>query len=165
MPSISRAHRLAGSGDPGGRAVVTLFERSSRMKRHIPSLSILHYVYGAFVCMSGLVAFAIIFLGSFIGSDLVADSGDGGPVLRLAGALIETGGWVIFTVVEVWGLLNILSGYWISRRRNRTASQVIAAFNCLSIPFGLALGLFTFVVLGDEEVRQDYLTLPQGYRI
>lgn len=135
------------------------------MKRHLSSLSILHYVYGAFVCMSGLVAFAIIFLGFFIGSDIVADGGDGDPVLRLVGTVIQTGGWVIFAVVEVWGLLNILSGYWISRRRNRTASQVIAAFNCLSIPFGLALGLFTFGVLGDEEVKQQYLALPQGYRI
>ncbi|MBX2972897.1 MAG: hypothetical protein KF797_07335 [Flavobacteriales bacterium] len=135
------------------------------MKRHLSLLSILHYAYGAFVCMSGLVAFVLIFLGLFIGSDLVADRGGDGSMLRFVGALVQTGGWVIFAVIEIWGLLNILSGYWISRRRNRTASQVIAAFNCLSIPFGLALGIFTFSALGDEEVKQEYLALPQGYRI
>lgn len=44
----------------------------------------------------------------------------------------------------------------IDRRRNRTFSQVVAALNCLNIPFGIALGIFTFVVVADPEVRAEY---------
>lgn len=132
------------------------------MKRHISTLSFLHYIYGAFVCMGGFVALVFIGLGLFLSSDFIAqESGDAAP--GFIGRLFQTFGWVIFIAVEVWGLLNIASGYWISRRRNRSASQVIAAFNCLSIPLGLALGLFTFAVMSDDEVKQDYLALPQGY--
>lgn len=134
------------------------------MKRHISTLSFLHYIYGAFVCMGGFVALVFIGLGLFLSSDFIAqESGD--PAPGFIGALFQTFGWVFFIAVEVWGLLNIASGYWISRRRNRTATQVIAAFNCLSIPLGLALGLFTFAVLGDEEVKQDYQALPQGFSV
>lgn len=126
------------------------------MKQHLSTLSILHYVYGAFVCLTGFVAFLLIFSGLLIGSDFVVESNDGDPVLRLFGTLLQTGGWVLFFVIEFWGLMNILSGYWIARRSNRTATQVIAAFNCLNIPFGLALGVFTFVVLTDDEVKAEY---------
>lgn len=134
------------------------------MKRHLSTLSFLHYIYGAFVCMGGFVALIFIMLGLFLSSDFVANE-SGEQVPGFIGALFQTFGWVIFVVVEVWGLLNILSGFWISRRRNRTATQVIAAFNCFSIPFGLALGLFTFAVLSDEGVKQEYTVLPQGYAV
>lgn len=46
------------------------------MKHNLPTLSILHYVYGAFVCLSGFVAFVLIFSGLFIGSDFVAESSE-----------------------------------------------------------------------------------------
>lgn len=132
------------------------------MKSHLSALSILHYVYGAFVCMSGFVALFFIFLGMFLSSDWLQANGDGAEVPGWIGGLFQTFGWVIFIVVEAWGLLNILSGYWISRRKNRTATQVVAAFNCLNIPFGIALGIFTFVVMSDEEVRSDYTGFPRA---
>lgn len=133
------------------------------MKRHLSSLSILHYVYGAFVCMGGLAALVFIFLGMFLSSDWVLENGDAGEVPGWVGTLLQTFGWVIFVVAELWGVMNLMSGYWISRRKNRTATQVIAAFNCLSIPFGLALGLFTFAVLSDDEVKQEYSGLHRAF--
>jgi hypothetical protein len=36
--------------------------------------------------------------------------------------------------------------------------MVVAALNCLSIPFGLALGVFTLITLNDESVQQEYAT-------
>ena len=65
-------------------------------------------------------------------------------------------GWALFLLVQVAGALNIISGSLIARRTGSTFSQVVAAINCLSIPFGLALGIFTFVVLNNDEVRQQY---------
>ena len=131
------------------------------MKRHLQTLSILHYVYGAFVCMSGFVALVFIFLGLFLSSDWLMENNDGEAVPRWIGGLFQTFGWVIFVVIEVWGVLNLLSGYWIARRRNRTGTQVIAAFNCLNIPFGIALGIFTFVLMADDEVKTEYGALPR----
>lgn len=130
------------------------------MKRHLSTLSILHYVYGAFVCIGGFAAFMFIALGMFLSSDFVAAESGGDAVPGIIGTIIQSFGWVILVVVELWGVFNILSGYWISRRSNRTATQVIAAFNCLNIPFGIALGLFTFAVLSDDEVKQEYNSLP-----
>lgn len=52
--------------------------------------------------------------------------------------------------------LNLLSAYFISRRQNRTFSIVVAGMNCLQVPFGLALGVFTLIVLLRDPVRATY---------
>lgn len=126
------------------------------MKQHLSLLGILHYVYGAFVCLGGFAACFFILLGMFLSSDLLEVGDEAGWLPGWIGGMLQAFGWLIFIVAEAWGVLNILAGYWISRRRNRTATQVIAAFNCLNIPFGIALGIFTFMVLGDDEVKREY---------
>lgn len=132
------------------------------MKRHLSTLSILHYVYGAFVCLMGFVALIFIFLGTFLSSDFIAENSQGEPPPVWLGGFFQVFGWVLFVIIEAWGILTLLSGSWISKRKNRTGSQVVAAFNCLNIPFGIALGIFTFVVLNDEEVRVEYSGIPRA---
>jgi len=67
---------------------------------------------------------------------------------------------VIFTVMGVIfaiaGLANLLSGFFIKSRTNRMFSLIVAACNCLQIPMGTALGIFTFIVLQRESVRNLY---------
>ncbi|MBL7951829.1 MAG: hypothetical protein JNM62_08915 [Flavobacteriales bacterium] len=132
------------------------------MKRHLSTLSMLHYVYGAFVCVGGFFALGLIFLGGFLNSDFIAENSQGQPPPAWLGGFFEVFGWVLFVFIELWGILTLLSGSWISKRKNRTGSQVVAAFNCLNIPFGIALGIFTFVVLNDEEVKGEYAGLQRS---
>jgi hypothetical protein len=64
---------------------------------------------------------------------------------------------VVFVVWFLVGAVgNLLSGLFLRARRHRTFSMVIAAINCLHIPIGTALGVFTFIVLGRESVRKLY---------
>ena len=56
----------------------------------------------------------------------------------------------------LFGGLTIYSGLCIQRRQRRTFSLVMAVVNCLSIPFGTALGIFTILVLSRESVRRQY---------
>ena len=65
-------------------------------------------------------------------------------------------GVVLLVFLETLGILNLVSGRMIDQRRNRTFTQVVAALNCLNIPFGIALGIFTFVAMADDEVREAY---------
>ncbi|MBL7980416.1 MAG: hypothetical protein JNL52_01270 [Flavobacteriales bacterium] len=129
------------------------------MTRHLSTLSVLHFVYGAFLCVSGLAAVLIIGLGTLLGSDLITDTG-GEPMPDVIVAFIQGFGLMILIIVELWGVLNLLSGYWIGRRTNRTASMIIGALNCLSVPIGLALGIFTLITLSSKEVEDAY-----AYRI
>lgn len=51
---------------------------------------------------------------------------------------------------------NVLSGIFLRQRRHRTFSIFVAGLNCLHIPLGTTLGVFTIIVLMRESVRQSY---------
>jgi hypothetical protein len=125
------------------------------MKHHLSTLSVLHYVYGTLVCLLGLGILSIVLLGGFLQSDWLSQQADE-PVPAWLGGFLQTLGWVLFLFTQTWGLLNLVSGYLISMRKGRTLSFVTAALNCLNVPFGIALGIYTFITLSDAQVRQEY---------
>lgn len=126
------------------------------MTTHLPLVSILHYVYGIITCLCSFIVLAFVGVGWVIGSQ------GHEPEAQLVGGFFQVFGWVLFALILLWGLLIILSGRWIAQRRNRTASLIIAGFCCLSIPVGLALGIFTFATLLNDEVQREYGIVPSA---
>ena len=53
-------------------------------------------------------------------------------------------------------VLNVLAAMWISARRNWMFCMVVAAINCISIPLGTILGVFTLVILAKDPVRASF---------
>lgn len=131
------------------------------MTRHLPTLSVLHYVYGILTCVGGIAVLFLVGLGLFLNSDVLADQGQEPPPEWLGG-IFQGLGWVLFALIEAWGVLVILSGRWIAQRRNRTGSLVIAGLCCLNFPLGMALGIFAFVVLLNDEVQAAYAQARGG---
>ncbi len=71
--------------------------------------------------------------------------------------------YLLFGVIMVVaGILTLMSGRFIHRRVNRTFSIVIAGLNCLHMPFGTLLGVFTLIVLTKDSVMQLYAPSKQG---
>jgi hypothetical protein len=54
------------------------------------------------------------------------------------------------------GILNLVSGWCLRARKGRTFSLVVAGINCLHIPMGTVLGVFTIIVLNRDSVRALY---------
>jgi hypothetical protein len=55
-------------------------------------------------------------------------------------------------------VLNVLSGIFLRQKKYRFFSLIIAGLDCLQIPFGTALGVFTIFVLTRDSVRRLYET-------
>jgi hypothetical protein len=66
------------------------------------------------------------------------------------------GAWFVMS-----GVLNFMSGFYLRARKNRLFSLVVAGVNCLHVPLGTVLGVFTIIVLGRESVRRIYGELRQ----
>ncbi len=125
------------------------------MRHHLSTLSVLHYVYGVLICVGGLALLSLVFFGTALNSGwLQEEMGEAPPYFM--GSFLYILGWALFILVELQGIMNLISARMIAKRKGRTFTQVIAALNCLNIPFGMALGIFTFVVLGDTNVRAEY---------
>lgn len=54
-------------------------------------------------------------------------------------------------------LLTAMSAGCLRTRRRRFFSQIVAGLNCLAMPIGLVLGIFTLIVLQREPVKRLYL--------
>jgi hypothetical protein len=65
-----------------------------------------------------------------------------------------------YLVFAVWfvgsGVLNVVSGLFIRGRKHRTFSLIVAGINCLHIPLGTVLGVFTIIILMRDSVRELY---------
>jgi hypothetical protein len=65
-----------------------------------------------------------------------------------------------YLVFAVWfvgsGVLNVVSGLCIRARKHRMFSMIVAGINCLLIPLGTVLGVFTIIVLMRDSVQELY---------
>jgi len=61
-------------------------------------------------------------------------------------------------------ILNLISGLCLLTRKGRTFSLVVAVFNCLHLPIGTVLGVFTLIVLIRDSVRELYESAAGGQR-
>ncbi len=120
-------------------------------------LAILHYIYGAMA----IVGIGFLFLHHAILSNVfnnpeIWKDSKGGPPPQIMFEMIRPI-YFVFGAYFLFGMmLNLLSAYFISCRQFRTFSLIVAGFNCLRLPFGTALGVFSFMVLTRESVQNIY---------
>jgi hypothetical protein len=132
---------------------------------YLKTISILHFVWGGIILFFSLLMLIYIGFGVAIVSGTFAPTPMPVPTTGPAvnGDLPREFGWIfiVFGVVGMvvgltLGILNIVSGRRIAARRSRVFSFVIAGINCMSFPFGTALGVFTFILLSKEPVKAMY---------
>jgi len=52
--------------------------------------------------------------------------------------------------------ITFYAGHCIAKRQKRTFVLVMAGVNCIWIPYGLLLGIATFLALGSEDAKLEY---------
>lgn len=65
--------------------------------------------------------------------------------------------YIVFAIFLTVGILmNLLSGLFLRKRKNRLFSMIVAGIDCLQMPLGTILGVFTLVVLNRDSVAEAY---------
>ena len=130
---------------------------------NLRALAIFHFV-SAGLALAGLCFIAVhfmIFRSIFSDPAMLAHS-QGGPPPEQFFEIFK----IFYIVAATWfvlsGLGNILSAIYLRQRRNRVFSMVVAGFNCLYMPLGTVLGVFTFIVLSRDSVMALYESKKQA---
>lgn len=120
------------------------------MRHHIDVLGLLHMVWGAFGVLAGL-SLAILAVGTHAALT-VAGSIGGGP--RAAVWFLG----VTAVLMMAFGAAWFVTGRRLRRleTKARQASLALAIPNLLVIPFGTALGIYTFWVLLNNDARTAF---------
>ncbi len=122
------------------------------MDRHIDLAGLLHIIWGALGLLLGI---SVLLLAG--GAVAIAASGlHRGP--DLAAALMALATTAAAIVLLVGGAANVWAG--LGLRRHRAAARVtalgLALLNLFLLPFGTALGVYTFWVLLNHEARARF---------
>ena len=122
---------------------------------HLRLLALFHYISGGLTLAFSLLFGAwMIFMGAFFA--FIASSGaapenfDGPPAVLLAFF------GLFFLLGAAYGVLEVLSGRYISQRRRWLFSFIVALPRVLFIPYGVILTVFTLLVLDRRSVKQLY---------
>jgi hypothetical protein len=129
-----------------------------RDESHLRTLAICHYVFGGITMVFSCFAIIHIVLGIiFVNNPDAFNNSKGGlPPPDWFGWMFIGIGSCVIVLGWTLGILNIYSGRCIAAHRRRTFSLIIAGIDCLSVPLGTILGVFTFVVLLRDSVRYLY---------
>jgi hypothetical protein len=126
------------------------------MRVHTDLLSWLHGIWGVFGVLAGLSLWVLA-----VGTDVaLLDLGSiGGTEHAAVWVFIASG-----AVLGALGIVMMLVGRSIGRRQaaGRVAALVLAVPNLIIVPFGTALGVYTFWVLLNDDARCDFGRPPRA---
>ncbi len=122
-------------------------------EEHIRLLSIFHYIVGGIAALFAFFPIIHLIIGiAMILGGLEDRSGQGPPaflgymfvIMSLAFMLA---GWT-------FAILLIVAGRFLSKKKHYIFCLVMAAINCMFMPFGTVLGVFTIIVLIQPSVKE-----------
>lgn len=121
---------------------------------HLRLLSIFHYVVGGLAGLFALFPIFHLVLGLFfiLSPEQFAGEGETPPAfigwifLIFAAAFIATG-WIFAAFI-------FAAGRFLAKRRHYMFCLVMGGVECIFMPFGTVLGVFTIILLMREPVKQ-----------
>ncbi len=128
-------------------------------------LSIFYYVFAGLTALGGCCGLAYVVFGVVfaVSPESFESSGQNGAPPQALGWVFSAMGAILIAICLAGAALQFYAGRFISRRRHRVFCLVVAALNCLSIPLGTILGIFTIIVLSRPSVVRAFeASRPSG---
>ena len=127
-------------------------------REHLRLLAIFHFVFAGLALLGMAILFVHYFIlhTAFSNPDMWKGQNNAVPPPK---AFFDAFIWfyLFMGAICLLGLtLNLLSALFLWQRRHRVFSFIVGGLNCLQIPFGTALGVFTMMVLSRDSVCELY---------
>lgn len=141
-----------------GSASLDPAQQAAKDDEHLNLLRIFYFVMAAktavFVVL-GLVyaAFGLLFLLP----SMRHSPPSAGPMPLMVPGIFGFLGLSFAAFFAVGAVLQLLTALRLKTRRSRTLCLVTAGLTCMEMPYGTALGVFTFIVLDRPSVRRQFV--------
>jgi len=130
---------------------------NSEDAKQLDLLSIFHFVLGGILALFSCFPFMHVIMGVLIVSGKFFEGTESsqpppnafGWIFIIMGSLFILCGWTLSVFI-------IIAGFKLKKRRNRMFCMVIGAIECVFMPFGTVLGVFTLIALNKESIKQTY---------
>ena len=127
--------------------------------RHLDLLSMFHYIVGGITALFSCMPIIHVIIGlSMVSGKFFNESNSPEPPPFMGWFFVIIG--IVFIVLGLSiAVCMIVAGKKLKRRKNRVFCMVIAGIECMFMPFGTVLGVFTLIVLNKESI-QEIFTQP-----
>jgi hypothetical protein len=119
-------------------------------EEHLRLLALFHYISGgvtvAVASIFGFMLGMMSLMFAFLPPQTAA------PLPQVFLALLG----LLFILVLIFGILEIVSGRYIAKRKHRVFSIVVSVPRILAVPYGTMLSIFTLLVLERKTVKELY---------
>lgn len=119
--------------------------------KYLDLLSIFHFVVGGITALFACIPLIHIVMGIVILTGGF-DDGSGNAPPAFLGWLFIIMGSVFIILGWCLAIFMFVVGTKLKRRKNRIFCMVIAGVECIFMPFGTVLGVFTIIILNKESV-------------
>jgi len=134
---------------------------------HLKLLSLGYMISGASAALFSLFALMYVVFGAVIGATIAqqaaANAKSGDQIPAFLGWLIGGIGLGFFLILAAIAAAKFWTAACLKKRKARTFCMVVAAISCLEFPYGTALGVLTFIVLGRASVTRLFEFGAAGY--
>ncbi len=120
---------------------------------HLKLLSIFHYVVGGLTALFSCFPLIHVTIGLLMISGKLGTADAPEPpvlvgwIFAVMGGLFVLAGWAL-------AFCMVVAGRKLAQRKSRVFCIVIAGIECMLMPFGTILGVFTLIVLTKASVQQ-----------
>ncbi|HXN50153.1 MAG TPA: hypothetical protein VN893_26120 [Bryobacteraceae bacterium] len=127
---------------------------------HLRLLTLFYYVNAGINALFSCFALMYVVMGAvLLASPTVFGAGGDGPP-AIVGFIFTALGAVLLLLGLGFSACLALTGRFLAQRRHRLFCQVIAGINCLFLPYGTVLGVFTFMVLTRPSAQALFAGAP-----
>ncbi len=120
---------------------------------HLRLLSIFHYIVGALAALFSCLPFIHLAIGvAIVNGAMGSGAGQQSPPTFVGWILIAVAAVLIFIGWSI-ALAILVAGRFLARRTHLTYCFVVGGIECLFMPFGTVLGIFTIILLMRPTVK------------
>ncbi len=148
---------------PVNRPMTVEEYQASQEADQLRILAILKTIYGALIFVGSIFVVAYFaFMGVMFSSFATTTRSGPGAATRpdaippAFGSIFLVVGIIVMIILWALGGIAVYSGKCIRERRNWTLVMVSACLNCLHMPLGTALGVYTIIVINKPSVRAQF---------
>ena len=125
----------------------------SQDSEHLKLLAIFHYVVAGMTALFACIPFIHFFMGLALATGALGDTDpESRPIgigLMVIAGLFILAGWTLAVLIAY-------AGSSLQTRRRYTYCLVMAGVECIFMPFGTVLGVFTIIVLSRDSVKEMF---------
>jgi hypothetical protein len=120
-------------------------------------LSIFHYVVAGLAGLFALIPIIHLVIGLFMVFASNKFAGNGQPPPAIIGWFFVIFASMFITMGLIFACLVLTTGRFLTKRKHYTFCLVMAGVECIFMPFGTVLGVFTLLVLMRESTKQLFI--------